>query len=172
MIDFLKTKGIKAYNEIVEIAERPDLLFSNDRDQVDAEARYNHRTIQRLNKIIKNNKLSLNELEDILAFVESAWASYLKKFYAEKTFVFYMWGDYQIPAIRISAVSYYEGLGLPFGCIVNQIDDRKEVLTQYREKACFDGVPVAESEDLNLAADDEEENTYILTMYARIIHAK
>ncbi|EGL15228.1 MULTISPECIES: hypothetical protein [unclassified Paenibacillus] len=170
MITFLQTKGIKAYNEILEIAERPDFLFSNDRDQVDAEARYNHRTIQRLNKMIKYNKLSLNELEDVVAFVESAWASYLKKFYEEKAFVFYMWGDYQIPAIRISVVSYYEGLGLPFGCIVNQVDDRKEVLIQYREKACFDGIPIRDSEDPNSVIDDEEENTYLLTVYARIIN--
>lgn len=140
MIDFLKTKNSKAYAEIMEMAERPGVLFSNDPLQMEAEALYNMRAIQRLNKLIKNNKLSPGELEDVFAFVESAWAAYLKKFYREKTFIFYLWGDYQIPAIRFSVISYEEGRGLPFACMVNQIGDRKEVLLAYREKACFDGI--------------------------------
>ncbi|WP_240419974.1 hypothetical protein [Paenibacillus periandrae] len=41
MIEFLKNKGVKLYNEIIEIAEQPNLLFSNDNGQCNAEANYN-----------------------------------------------------------------------------------------------------------------------------------
>ena len=41
MIDFLKNNRINAYNEIIEIAEQPNLLFSNDSGQYNAEANYN-----------------------------------------------------------------------------------------------------------------------------------
>ncbi|MFS0840387.1 hypothetical protein [Paenibacillus sp. 1P03SA] len=170
MIDFLKTKNSEAYAEIVEIAERPDMLFSNDPLQMEAEALYNMRTIQRLNKIIKNNKLSLGELEDIFAFVESAWAAYLVKFYREKTFIFYLWGDYQIPAIRFSVISYKVGRGLPFASKVNQVSDRKEVLLAYREKVCFDGIQILRhEEDSDTTNAKEEEAVYTPTVYTRMI---
>ncbi|MFD0716266.1 hypothetical protein [Paenibacillus sp. GCM10027626] len=45
MIDFLKKKGIEAFQEILEIAEHPNLVFSNDKEQYYAEARYNLYTI-------------------------------------------------------------------------------------------------------------------------------
>lgn len=57
MIDFLKRKGIKAYNEIKEIAEQPDLLFSNDPQQINAEASYNMYTIQNLNKLYRTEPM-------------------------------------------------------------------------------------------------------------------
>lgn len=53
MIDFLRNKGIKAYHEVTEIAEQPNLLFSNDKEQYNAKANYNLYTIQKLNKLIK-----------------------------------------------------------------------------------------------------------------------
>jgi len=40
MINYLKNKGIKAFCEILEIVEHPNLLFSNDKEQYNAEARY------------------------------------------------------------------------------------------------------------------------------------
>jgi hypothetical protein len=58
MIDFLKNKGIKAFHEILEIAEHPNLLFSNDKQQYYAEARYNLYTIQKMNRLIRKNSIS------------------------------------------------------------------------------------------------------------------
>lgn len=52
MIDFLKNKGIKAFHEILEIAEHPNLLFSSDKEQYNSEAQHNLYTIQKLNKLI------------------------------------------------------------------------------------------------------------------------
>ncbi|MFE6799578.1 hypothetical protein [Paenibacillus chitinolyticus] len=170
MIDFLKIKNSKAYAEIMEIAEQPGVLFSNDPLQMEAEALYNMRTIQRLNKLIKRDSVSLHELDNLFAFLEDAWASYLQKFYAGKTFVFYLWGDYQIPAIRFSVISYEEGLRLPFACKVNQASDRKEVLLAYREKACFDGLQILQhEEDSGTTNEEEEETAYTATVYTRII---
>lgn len=53
MIGFLKNKELKAFHEILEVAEHPSLLFSNDKEQYNSEARYNLYTIQKLNKLIK-----------------------------------------------------------------------------------------------------------------------
>ncbi|MCK9858948.1 hypothetical protein [Paenibacillus sp. ATY16] len=153
MIEFLKNKGIKAYNEIVEIAEQPNLLFSNDSGQYYAEANYNLYTIQKLNKLI----------------IENSWSVYLNKYFRGKSFVFYVWGDFQIPAIRLSVVSYYEGLELPFGCTLNKGSNIQNVLFQYKEEAQFHGFTIAETEDSNLN-DDETERDHILTVYSKIIN--
>lgn len=65
MIDFLRNKAVKAYNEIIDIAEQPNLLFSNDKGQYNAEASYNLYTIQKLNKLIKKSSISIGELEKV-----------------------------------------------------------------------------------------------------------
>lgn len=55
-------------------------------------------------------------------------------------------GGYQIPAIRVSVVSYYEGTDLPFGCALNKVSDMGEVLSLYMKKAKFDGLIITEAE--------------------------
>ncbi|MDR0269415.1 hypothetical protein [Paenibacillus sp.] len=168
MIDFLRNKGIKAYNEILEIAEQPNLLFSNDSGQYNAEARYNLYTIQKLNKLIKKSSISIGELEKVFTFIEASWSTYLKKHYRDRSFIFYIWGDYQIPAIRLSVVSFYEGFELPFGCILNKVSDIQDVLFQYKEEAYFDGITIIETDESSLN-EEESERDYILTVYSKII---
>ncbi|TXK83449.1 hypothetical protein [Paenibacillus sp. N3.4] len=168
MISFLRNKGIKAYNEILEIAGQPNLLFSNDREQYNAEAIYNVYTIQKLNKLIKKKNILISDLEQVFSFVETSWSAYLNKYYKGKCFVFYIWGDYQIPAIRVSVVSYYEGFELPFGCTLINVNNLQEVLLQYQEKAYFDGITineVVESED----EANEPESKYKVIVYSKII---
>ncbi|MGZ9586523.1 hypothetical protein [Paenibacillus marinisediminis] len=149
MIGFLKNKGIKAYHEVTEIAEQPNLLFSNDREQYNTEANYNLYAITKLNKMIKKDSISITELKQVFGFIEGSWSVYLCKHYKGKSFVFYFWGDYLMPAIRVSVVSYYEGLELPFGCVLNKVDDMKEVFSQYKEKAQFDSISVFETDDFD-----------------------
>lgn len=168
MIDFLRNKGIKAYNEIIEIAEQPNLLFSNDIGQYNAEASYNLHTIQMLNKLVKKNTISISELEKALLFIEASWSAYLNNQFKGKHFVFYLWGDYQIPAIRVSVISFYKELELPFGCTLNKVNDIQDVLTQYKEKAQFDGVPIINIEESD-SHEVEEVQNYILTVYSKII---
>ena len=168
MIDFLRNKGIKAYNEIIEIAEQPNLLFSNDRGQYNAEASYNLYIIQKLNKLIKKSGIAISELEKVFLFIEASWSAYLNNHFKGKTFVFYIWGDFQIPSIRVSVVSFYEELELPFGCTLNKVNDIQDVLTQYKEKAQFDGITIIDVDESDLHKDEEEYN-YILTVYSKII---
>ncbi|GAA4837596.1 hypothetical protein GCM10023310_13970 [Paenibacillus vulneris] len=106
MIDFLRNKAVKAYDEINDIAEQPNLLFSNDKGQYNAEASYNLYTIQKLNKLIKKSSISIGELEKVFIFIEASWSTYLKKHYRDRSFIFYIWGDYQMPAIKLSVVSF------------------------------------------------------------------
>jgi hypothetical protein len=168
MIDFLRNKGIKAYNEIIEIAEQPNLLFSNDRGQCNVEASYNLYTIQKLNKLIKKNSISIDELEKVFVFIEESWSTYLNNHFKGKTFVFYIWGDFQIPSIRVSVVSFYEELELPFKCTLNKVNDIQDVLIQYKENAQIDGITIIDVDESDLN-EDEEENEYILTVYSKII---
>lgn len=168
MIDFLKNKGIKAFQEIQEIAERPDLLFSNDQGQYEAEARYNVYTIQKLNKLIKKNLISLNEFQQVIEYIKTSWTQNLSTYYQGKTFVFYIWGDYQIPAIRVSVVSYYERVELPFGCALNKVSDIGEVLSLYMEKARFDGLIIMEAEG-EVCTPLETNNVDRLTVYLKKI---
>lgn len=163
MIDFLKIKSIKAFHEILEIAERPDLLFSNDKKQYTAEARYNLYTIQKLNKLIKKNSISLIKIEQTISFIEDSWSRYLSEHYLGKSFVFYSWVDYQIPAIRLSVVSFYEGLELPFGCVLEKVNDISKVLSPYLDTAGFESS--FESGD----NDDELNDVYTLRVYSRKI---
>ncbi|MCM3203999.1 hypothetical protein [Paenibacillus illinoisensis] len=172
MIDYLKNKGIKAFYEISTIAEHPNLLFSNDREQYFSEAQFNLYTIQKLNKLIKKHKLSLNELQQIFGYIETSWTNYLRKYYRGKSFIFYLWGDEQIPEIRFSVVSYYEGVELPFRCSLNKVHDMSEVLSLYVNKTQFDGVTIIELDEV-----DETDNSpssgsdygYTLTVYSRKI---
>jgi hypothetical protein len=168
MINFLRNKGIKAYNEIIEIAEQPNLLFSNDIGQYNAEASYNLYTIQNLNNLIKKNNISISELEKVFIFIEAAWSAYLNNYFKGKHFVFYLWGDYQIPAIRISVISFYKELELPFGCTLNKVYEMQDVLTQYKEKVQFDGIPIINI-DKSDSHEDEDVHKYILTVYLKII---
>ncbi|WP_079914443.1 hypothetical protein [Paenibacillus sp. 32352] len=168
MIDFLRNKAVKAYNEIIDIAEQPNLLFSNDKSQYNAEASYNLYTIQKLNKLIKKSSISIGEMEKVFIFIEASWSTYLKKHYRDRSFIFYIWGDYQMPAIKLSVVSFYEGFELPFGCILNKVSDMQDVLFQYKEKAYFDGITIIEMDE-SILNEEELENDYILTVYSKII---
>lgn len=166
MIDFLKTISSKAFHEISEIAERPDLLFSNDKQQYQAEARYNFYTIQRLNKLIRKDKLSLNEFEQLISFIEDSWSSYLSRHYPGKPFVFYCWGDYQIPALRVSVVSFYEGVELPFGCVLEKVNDISQVLSHYADIVKAESIEVVEAEE-EIGSTESDNNDYKLTVYSK-----
>jgi len=102
--------------------------------------------------------------------VESSWSSYLSQHYKGKSFIFYLWGDYQIPAIRVSVVSYDEGKELPFECVLNKVKDVKEVVAEYITKAQFGGITVIEANE-----SDEADHTtgietrYMLTVYSNMI---
>lgn len=169
MIDFLKNKGIKAFHEILEIAEHPNLLFSSDKEQYNSEAQHNLYTIQKLNKLIKKNNISIYELQQVFGFIETSWSEYLKKVYQGKSFVFYVWGDYQIPAIRVSVVSYYEDIELPFECLLNKVNDMSEVLRLYVDKAEFAGMAIMESNEAEEVSNPESDNIYTLTVYSKKI---
>jgi len=173
VIGFLKNKGIKAFYEISAIAEHPNLLFSNDRQQYYSEAQFNLYTLQKLNKLIKKNKLSLNELQQIFGYIETSWSDYLRKYYRGKSFIFYLWGDEQIPAIRFSVVSYYEGVELPFRCSINKVNDMSGVLSQYVNKTQFDGVTIIEldkaDEKDKASSSFESDYGYTLTVYSKKI---
>ncbi|WP_209972604.1 hypothetical protein [Paenibacillus eucommiae] len=168
MIEFLRNKGSKAYNEISEIATTPNLLFSNDRGQCQAEANYNLYTIQKINKLIKKSNVSIAELEQTFSFVEVSWTAYLRKHFRDKAFVFYIWGDYQIPAVRLSVVSYYEGMELPFGCILKKVN-LMDLFREYIEKAQFDGIPISEGSECGGEDVDEKASSYVLNVYSNII---
>jgi hypothetical protein len=172
MIEFLKTKRIKAFHEIIAIAEKPDLLFSNDREQYNAEALYNLYTLQKLNKLIRKGHISMNELAQVFNFIETSWSVYLSKHYKNtgKDFVFYCWGDYQIPAIRFSIVSYYEGLELPFTCVLNKVNDMKDVLSEYITKAQLEGISIMEEQTPHEVTNLEPGKPYTLTLYSKKIH--
>ncbi|MNI08524.1 hypothetical protein D3C73_615650 [compost metagenome] len=167
MIDFLKNKSMKAYNELVKIAEQPNLLFSNDPSQYLAEAGNNLYTVQKLNKCIKNNKITINEIENVFKYVEDSWAAYLKGYYMEKSFVFYMWGDYQIPAIRFSIVSLHTiDQELPFDCTLETYENMQPVIIEYQKRAYFDGIPISyDDSDPSINIDCN----YRLIVYSRVI---
>lgn len=165
MIDFLKDKDLKAYNELFMIAENPQLLFSNDSGQYNAEANYNLYTIQKLNKLLKKNIISVRELEQIFIFIESSWSKYLNNHYRDKSFLFYIWGDLQIPTIKLSVVSFYDDLELPFKCKLHKVHDIYKVLIEYKKKAQFEGVTIIETDESDFITDSE----YILTVYSKII---
>jgi len=173
MIDFLKNKGLKAFYEISAIAEHPNLLFSNDKEQYHSEAQFNLYTIQHLNKLIKKNNISINELQQIFGFIETSWSDYLSKYYRGKSFIFYVWADDQIPAFRFSVVSYYEGIELPFRCSLNKVNDMIEVLSLYVNKAQFDGVTTLELDDADetdeASPSSDSDNVYTLTVYSKKI---
>ena len=166
MIDFLRNKSIKAFHEISEIAECPDLLFSNDKQQYQAEARYNFYTIQRLNKLIRKDKLSLNEFKQLISFIEDSWSSYLSHHYPGKSFVFYCWGDYQIPALRVSVVSFYEGVELPFGCVLEKVHDISQVLSQYVDVVKIERIEVLETAE-EISSPQSDNNKYKLMVYSK-----
>ncbi|WP_341346600.1 hypothetical protein [Paenibacillus sp. FSL H3-0469] len=166
MIDFLRDKGLKAFHEISEIAECPDLLFSNDKQQYQAEARYNFYTIQRLNKLIRKGKLSLNEFEQLISFIEDSWSSYLSRHYPGKSFVFYCWGDYQIPALRVSVVSFYEGIELPFRCVLEKVNDISQVLSHYADIVKAESIEVLEAAE-EVSSSESDNNPYKLMVYSK-----
>lgn len=164
MIDFLKNKSIKAYQEIMDVVENPNLLFSNDPKQVNAEANYNVYTIERINKVIKKNQISINELARVFNAIEMSWELYLKKHYSGKSFFFYMWGDVWIPAIKVSVISHFEGL-LPFGCPLNRVNEMNPMLQEFMENAQFDGLKIVEENK----QEGLSEQDYCLTVYSKII---
>ncbi|MCM3786238.1 hypothetical protein M3231_25100 [Neobacillus mesonae] len=165
MIDFLKNRGIKAYHEVLEIAEYPNLLFSNDPGQYLAEARYNLYTIQKLNKLIKRDLISLSELEQVLSFIESSWSAYVHKHYRGKSFLFYLWGDVQIPAIRFSIVSLHEGMELPFRSPLNKVNCMSEVLTSYLHNIELDEIPTLIESDSDEVSHVDPDSSSALTVY-------
>ncbi|WPP39706.1 hypothetical protein SK066_13845 [Paenibacillus hunanensis] len=165
MIDFLKNKEMNAYNQLMALAERPDFLFSNDSSQYHAEANYNMYTIQNLNKLIKKNKISITELEQIFNFIEHSWVAYLSTYFTSKSFIFYAWADYQIPALRLSVVSFYEGLELPFRCALDKTNCLAQVMTSYYEELQIDQNVMAKAE----CNEIKIESSYILTVYSKVI---
>ncbi|MCM3745773.1 hypothetical protein M3223_00255 [Paenibacillus pasadenensis] len=169
MIEFLRSRSTKVYQELVKIAEQPDLLFSNDQNQRMSEARYNFFTIQKLNKLISTGRINVIELQRIMSYIEVSWTDYLSKYYQGKSFLFYFWGDYQIPALRVSIISYFDGLELPFGCALNKATDMNEVLSQYVDKAQLDRMINVEPKEAYEAEKIEPDSNYKLTVYLKKI---
>jgi hypothetical protein len=108
----------------------------------------------------------MSELAVIFKYVECSWTRYLRMHYKGKDFMFYLWGDYLIPAIKFSIVSLHsEDQGLPFGCRLNKVDEIVPIIEMYQEKAMFKGIPIMEK-----SADVyDEQNDYTLTVYSKII---
>jgi hypothetical protein len=167
MIEFLQQKGLKAYNEIVEICQKPDLLFSNDPNQLDSEARQNMRSIQSFNRLLHKNRISVHEVSIALTYIERSMEDYLRRFYNEKSFLFYVWPDALVPAIRFSVVSDFNDR-LPFDCILNVTHDIKALIEEYKAAAAFNGVPILEHEE-QIEGKDDEYNGIRLTVYVRTI---
>ncbi len=165
MIDFLKNKEIHAYNQLMAVAERPDFLFSNDSSQYHAEAKYNMCTIQKLNKLIKKDQITIPELEQIFIFMEHSWAAYLSTYFTSKSFIFYIWGDDQIPALRLSVVSFYEDLELPFRCMLDKVDHLAYVMTSYYEKLQLAQNAMAKAG----CKENQIEGSYTLMVYSKVI---
>lgn len=166
MIDFLKNKSIVLYDLIAGVADSPNLLFSNDPNQNLAEADNNLFTMQDLNKLIKRKRIDMSELVAIFRYIEDRWTEYLKRYYTGKNFIFYLWGDHQIPAIRFCIISCYaEDQKLPFGRTLKQYEQLDPILVDYQNKAFFEGIPVFQEEDSTVAMDIH----YRLLVYSRII---
>ena len=168
MIEFLQQKGLKAYNEIVEICQKPDLLFSNDPNQLDSEARQNMWSIQSFNRLLHKNQISVVEVSIVFTYIEQSIEDYLKRFYNDKSFLFYVWADALVPAIRFCVVTNFEDL-LPFDSIPNVTHDIKALIEEYKTTAAFNGVPILEHEGHTEEGQDDEHNGTGLNVYVRTI---
>ncbi|WP_025693883.1 hypothetical protein [Paenibacillus durus] len=108
MLDFLSKHAQKAYKEIQQITEQPDLLFSNDPTLIALEARTNYRYIHGFTRLLRKGTLNIEDVTRSLLFVESKLDEYLKKIYKNKDFKFIIYGDIGIPGFTLTITSYYE----------------------------------------------------------------
>jgi hypothetical protein len=162
MIDFLKQRGQKAYREIRSILDQPEFLFSNDRELIRLESSHNLRYIHGLNKLIKNHKISNEEVKQIFLFIEDSIKKYLRGWYENKPFVYYVKADALIPAFVIWVASYHDS---------KQIEGTvplEEIINWYYDHACFDGLSIIESSEEDLE-DSEEEPPEIAKLYVNVI---
>lgn len=169
MIDFLKTKSKKAYDEIVAVAEHPDLLFSTDPAQYHAEARYNQYTVQKIHPLIKKRLISVHELEQAIGYIERSWSRYLSQHFPGRSFAYYVWCDLQIPAIRMSVVSAYEGLELPFGCVLRKVHVMHDVFARYIESVQRDGTTIRLVNEEEEGSQDQSDHVPTLAVYSKKI---
>ncbi|NGM83787.1 hypothetical protein G5B47_15300 [Paenibacillus sp. 7124] len=102
MLDFLSKHAQKAYKEIQQITEQPDLLFSNDPTLIPLEARTNYRYIHGFTRLLRKGTLNIEDVTISLFFVKSKLDEYLKKIYKNKDFEFIIYGDIGIPGFYIN----------------------------------------------------------------------
>ncbi|GGD88831.1 hypothetical protein GCM10010911_54270 [Paenibacillus nasutitermitis] len=59
-----------------------------------------------------------------------------------------------------------QGLELSFKCVLNKVNDMKEVLNPYKGEACFERVTIEKAMD---NGKDKEAGDFVLTLYSKII---
>lgn len=157
LLDYLKKNAQKAYREISSIIENPGFLFSNDPRLAKREASCNYYYIHGFNRLIKNNRVSNDQLIDAFRVLEDNIELYLKEHYRNKNFIYYLNGDALVPAFTLSVLSYHEG---------NQIKESMkliELIDWYKNNACFNGLRILEVEQEKLSEeilDDEYPDTF------------
>lgn len=150
MLDFLSKHAQKAYKEIQQITEQPDLLFSNDPTLIPLEARTNYRYIHGFTRLLRRGTLNIEDVTRSLLFVESKLDEYLKKIYKNKDFKFIIYGDIGIPGFTLTITSNYE----------NQEDEGRseldELVKWFHMNALYNGLNI-DKEITEVELDGSEE---------------
>ncbi|WP_068775970.1 hypothetical protein [Paenibacillus sp. FJAT-26967] len=160
MLDYLSIHAQKAYREIINITEHPDLLFSNDPALLASEYAYNSTYLFGFNRLIRKNRLTTPILAASLNGLMDGIESYLRRYYTAKAFVITVSADPLVPAFKLSVVSYYEERHQLDGLV-----SLEEVVEWYRANACWDGIKiVSEEKPINgiFCEDTEEAKTEII----------
>ncbi|MFB8373678.1 hypothetical protein [Paenibacillus taichungensis] len=136
ILEYLDKYAQKAYREITSIITCPTFLFSNDPTLTRNEANHNYVYIHGFNRLIKNNRISSDQLIEVFSFLEKEIEIYLMKHYTGKNFMYYLKADALVPAFTITIVSLYEDKE------VQESVSLFELIDWYKENACFDGLEI------------------------------
>ncbi|AFC30432.1 hypothetical protein PM3016_3611 [Paenibacillus mucilaginosus 3016] len=151
----------------MELLLRPNLLFSNDPSMTQQEYACNIRYIHGFNRLLKRDKIPHSYVVESLRYIERGLESYLQEYYRDKSFVFTVRADILIPAFTVSVVSYHGGEPL----LLPESVEFHELVQGYREKACFQGIPLPGRDTGEWAREGPEvEKPLPMAGYIRLLH--
>ncbi|MFC9707240.1 hypothetical protein ACFTRD_03680 [Paenibacillus sp. NPDC056933] len=166
ILEYLNKYAQKAYREITSIITSPTFLFSNDPALTRDEANYNYLYIHGFNRLIKNNRISSDQLIEVFSLLEQEIEAYLTKHYTGKNFIYYLNADALVPTFTITIVSHYEGME------VKESVSLVELIDWYKQNACFDGLEIITRQinDESKEAESKEVLPDSVKTYTKIIN--
>lgn len=152
---------IKFFQDLEEIVVDPLFIGDNEED-IDQEIANNSWSMS-----ISNELGTQLTVKDFIDFFEKVIFNRRKQIKISNNctgMLFYVWFDWQAAQLRFNLISDYYSK-LPFGCVIETIDNLEPIIEEFLSFPYHDGFPVEEVSGEDEGTEEEEQNSNPLKVF-------